>query len=447
MIKKRILLLGVFTIIQLYPGADQAADYAHFMQMRSPIGLARMRAKIRFSRRGRVVRQRFPRGRTFVCAPETLMTSRRFDLMAKYIYAKAYDEGVKSHWPTEIYLAHLGAWVDWQDGLSHKYGQESFLKAFNSVLDSVKNDGYNPDRAPIPFGDGDILDGAHRVTSCLLYGYDVKCCVVSHRRARATSFFFRDFKRYYRKGLDAVYLDAMALQYCYLNKNARMVLFSPALESDVDIKGLLDKKGVDVIYAKHVRLTRDALSNFIALHKEGFGGLGSVDDDIHDDQWDGYAMLVVLDTSEEELFARYLNDRIPGINVVYSNDYTEAVECAQTFFNKNSIQFLHHTDMKKVGNFDAYVEKLRLYCMENDIDSDQLCVLSDITKSPSQWNSKHTLEIAIHGYHKIKSKLCPTSFFTIVNQEVGHDEGVLDDIIFDPRKHFYYKGIKCVIPW
>lgn len=446
-VKNLVFGLGLLYIIPLHSIENEPIFNQQFMEMRSPLGIARMRANLRLSRsRGKIrKRQCLLRGRTFICSPEMLMTSRRFDLMAKYIYAKCYDIGVKSYWPTEIYLAHLGVWVDWQDGLSQKYGPESFLTAFNAVLDSVKKDGFDCDRAPIAYGDGDILDGAHRVTSCLLYGYDVKCRVVSHRRARATSFFFRDFKRFCSSGLGTPYLDAMALQYCYLKQNTRIVLWSPLIQGDIDFKGLLDKKGIDIIYAKPVALTKEALRNLIDFHRYGLGDFGNIDENIKDGVWQGYAMLVVLDKTQEEEFMCYLSDQISPINGLYSKDYNEARSLAKIFFNKNSIGFLNQMGAKRLPGFDEYVEKLKVHCMAQGIDSDELCIVSDITKTPSQWNKAYQLDIAIHGYHKNKANFSQSEFFNVVNKDLTADIAAIDDIIFDPRKHFYYQGIKCAV--
>ena len=103
-------------------------------------------------------------------SPRSLLTPKRLDVMALYLYATHRELGVEGGWARRLYANHMQHFNRCRepDG-SGKAGLSAFLASFHSLLDSVKRDGYREDAPPIPVGiNGIIVDGAHRLAACLL---------------------------------------------------------------------------------------------------------------------------------------------------------------------------------------------------------------------------------------------------------------------------------------
>ncbi len=175
--------------------------------------------------------------------PKVLVTPMRFDIMAKYIYAVHHELNVQSDWAVRLYDEHLHVWNNRKEccptDIFHYYcakeyvakdGIESYLRTFNTLLNSIKTDGLDTDKSIVPIGnDRSLIDGAHRVACCLVYGRPVTCEVFRDRGGyAASSGMFRNKRNFVRTGLSEKYLDDMALAYCSLKENTYIVTVFPA---------------------------------------------------------------------------------------------------------------------------------------------------------------------------------------------------------------------------
>src|SRR5690606_25435367 len=79
-----------------------------------------------------------------------------------------WAEGIKSTWGREVYGEHLKAFNEYNEGDgSGKQTLSDFINAYNSLLMSVKENGFDELQSILPVGDDDTLvDGAHRASAC-----------------------------------------------------------------------------------------------------------------------------------------------------------------------------------------------------------------------------------------------------------------------------------------
>ena len=136
--------------------------------------------------------------------PNKLINSRRFDIMAKYIYIKYRELNIKSDWGLELYCEHLKVLNGFHEGDgSAKINKEAFIKAFNEVFDGIKETEFNKNYSLLPIGNNHaILDGAHRVATCLYLNKIVKGIYMDVDSPHCYDYqFFRD------RGLPNKYLD------------------------------------------------------------------------------------------------------------------------------------------------------------------------------------------------------------------------------------------------
>ena len=187
--------------------------------------------------------------------PVWLMTPSRFDLVAKFIYARNRVLGRRSKWGLRLYAAHIAAFNGFQESdppQAPKTSLLDFLLAFDRLLDGHR---HSPTSwaansttfvpvAPTPSGAGGagfgdatrgvagvgggvaITDGAHRLAASAVFGRPVLTVRIGGVSARYDAAFFRS------RGLATPYLDNIATEWLRLHANAaRVFLFWPSATS------------------------------------------------------------------------------------------------------------------------------------------------------------------------------------------------------------------------
>lgn len=106
-----------------------------------------------------------------------LISPRRFDLMAKWIYIDAYEKGLDMTYALETYRDNINAFSSGacsELGSDSKTSFEGYVKEFNELIESIKSNGFNEQKSIIPVGSNNaICDGAHRVTIAAYYNMKV----------------------------------------------------------------------------------------------------------------------------------------------------------------------------------------------------------------------------------------------------------------------------------
>lgn len=107
----------------------------------------------------------------FELDPCELVSHRRFDIPAKYIYGWFRENNIKSGWGVKLYNEHIRVFNNFDEGDgSAKKGANAFIESFNSTLSSIKEKGFDENDTLIPIGkNNEPLDGAHRIAAALVY--------------------------------------------------------------------------------------------------------------------------------------------------------------------------------------------------------------------------------------------------------------------------------------
>ena len=140
--------------------------------------------------------------------PWTLVHPKRFDIIAKYIYAQNWYKQTHSDWPQRLYKEHIRAFNGFYEADPPKQSFLDFLDAFHTLLTSFKN-GYDPTAAKVPIHPKHptlIMNGAHRVATCLLYNLPIPTTFVPSK----TPADFYDYAFFLNRGLSRSYADEMA---------------------------------------------------------------------------------------------------------------------------------------------------------------------------------------------------------------------------------------------
>ena len=195
-------------------------------------------------------------------AAHALVSPRRLDTMAKYVYALHRTMGIPSAWGTHVYREHLRVWNQFREGdASGKCSFEDYQQSFDRLLESVAETGFDETMGLLPVDRNDtIIDGAHRLAAALARRSAVR---VVRFDALAANYDHDYFKQ---RGLAVEVLDEMVLQYCRLDAGVRVaVLFPVARGHDEEVLRLLREQGA-IVYRKAVTLTRNGRATLIRLH-------------------------------------------------------------------------------------------------------------------------------------------------------------------------------------
>lgn len=396
--------------------------------------------------------------------PITLLTPQRFDIMAKYIYAKHRDLGVQSPWASELYKRHIQVWVNFiepsfTDPHNNKRGESAYINGFNTILDSIKADGFDPRKSLIYTSKNQLRNGAHRLTACLLYNKKITGQEIANLKPHATASYFKNRKKYVKEGLSDSYLDAMALQYAQLKKNTFIALIFPCIQPNKKAIDSYFKTYGEIVYEKNIYLSKIGALNLIKTAYEDASWIGDIKNNFKGahrnvgkrfrNMTDNYyTVRVVLFECQSlnkvrECKAKIRNIYKIGPYPIHINDtHQETLTLAQTVFNENSINFLNNQAIKTGPELDHLIKLYKIFLRTHGLDSENCCIIPNVSHSSNN-------VLFIHHYDNNalqtpQSQALPC--LCINNLEPYNVVSMRDNIIFNPAHHFYYKNVKFQIP-
>ena len=145
-----------------------------------------------------------------------LIVPKRFDLIAKYLYACSFiNKDNFFDWHKELYIRHIEALSGGnfrEPGQPWKNSCKKYIESFNALIVSIYEHGFDETISTVPLSEnGVILDGAHRVAVGATLDTTIDC-VYAVGECNFNSFFFR--KQYLKKRM----LEYWAEMYTRENK-------------------------------------------------------------------------------------------------------------------------------------------------------------------------------------------------------------------------------------
>lgn len=384
-------------------------------------------------------------------APTRLLTPERFDIMAKYLYARHRELNVNSQWARELYIQHIKAFTGGsfyeEDGSKHS--PSDYLRNFDQLLALIKERGFDEDKTMVPIGQGDvIIDGTHRVAACLMYDYPVSCLKFERKTNKYDYLYFKT------RGLDEKWCDAIAYQYCLLNSNTYLAIIFPSAQGkDEAIRATLEKYG-SIFYQKSVYLFNHGARNLVTEIYAGeswlgdwsnnfAGAIGKVEPCF---QHSGPLRVYVFETEDLALVRRAKDEIRQLFNLenhsIHINDtHQETIRLAQMLLNENSIHFLNYAQPKYFSNFFTHLAYYEKWIATENLNKEFFCIDGSATMAAYGIRDARDLDYLHYGYDEISSGNPDVSSH---NSETHHHITTRDDIIFNPDNHFYYKGMKFI---
>jgi len=381
----------------------------------------------------------------------------RFDLIFKYLYSDAYARGdvilVRGY--EEMYCESIRAFNGFYEEEPSKESREDFLNAFNLLIESVRENGYDQ-KESIPVSASYALqNGAHRVSvaASLRLLVPVEICT-------AASIY--DYKLFMKHRMNPDWMDFGALKFLEINPDAYIVNLhsvSP-LDKDLEVEGILDSYGF-IFYKKEVLLS---FNGYVNVKKISYG----IDSSDHVEAWigsycDGFAgahrhasqsfvdgrplraYVFVCDQREKVLKAKEEIRELLGLGnvAVHINDTkSEALSLGRTLLNDRSIQLVNYRPYDlDTSDFDSVIDTLRESCAAKNYQADRLAVTGSGVLAAYGLRKARDCDL-VHA-EELPLDLEKGGFSSHKSQEVfySHD---FSSIVTNPKYYFYYRGVKFV---
>lgn len=384
--------------------------------------------------------------------PVELVSARRFDLGAKLIYARLRERGVDIPWTEFAYRHHLQVWGNFIEESPPKNSYAQYKQAYDEILDVTKTCKGRGLISLIPLSkDGYALNGAHRISAAITHRREV----LTTRIDMPKTFCNFDY-RFFRWGAEEAGIhcdeawDAMALVMCETMPNGFMITRFPAGNGrDERIDEILSRYG-EIVYERAVDFTEAGKLNLIRAIYEGESWVGSLDDNFYharnkarDVFLDGSQAHFILfnakpgvDLAEAKQTIRDLFQR--GKNSIHINDRREeAVRIARAVFNANSRHFLNYAQL---ALFETFEELFASYSSATTAtnDPERFCISGSAVLACYGMRDCRDLDYLHTGKSLVLSDEISSH-----NDHIGnHIDASPAEVVFDPRKHFYYRGMK-----
>lgn len=293
-----------------------------------------------------------------------LLSSKRFDFIAKYVYILYKEQGYRSDYAQRVYHHHIdiltqGSFQELGD--SDKNSYEKFIEVFDQLIESIKTDGFDAEQSKVPLSNDFVpLNGAHRIA----------CCLYFHRRLRVLCFpeiktVNLNYQFFRKKGMKEAYLDFMAYYYSVVKSEQLYgcCIWPKALKQRSIQEIIQDFQAYgDIVYCKKINFSYQGLTNLmIELYgKEAwtgtsqhlYGGLHQKVEKCFEADTPFYYLLFEKKSDKtirevKEALRSYFD---LGTNSIHITDnHEECLQLGHLLLNEHSIHYLNQSDYLKKG--------------------------------------------------------------------------------------------------
>jgi FkbM family methyltransferase len=382
--------------------------------------------------------------------PTQLLTSQRLDLVAKYLYARDRELGVADIWARGIYRQHLKVLNEFKerDG-SGKSSFDDFILSFETLLDSIKENGFDGNLSVIPIGrNSQFIDGSHRVAACLLYGCDLKVIPFQYTTP------VYDAQKFLSMGLSIANVEHLIREYSRLKKTVRVaVLFPVAVGYQRSALSILNKSST-VVYQKDLQLSDKGKINLIRTLYQGEDWLDSSN---KRDENSGlyYHVSKRFDRDKPIKFIIFEPDNLDhvvstkekirdlyeiGNDSIHINDHHfQTTDLLDVILDKNGVHWLNNARLKQTENFKTLFEKYHQLLNRADVDSESYCLDGSAPLALYGLRDVGDLDYLVIGDDSLSDQ---SELISNHDDELRFHRVTKEELIFSPDNHVKYRGVK-----
>jgi len=390
------------------------------------------------------------------------INSSRFDLMAKLLYIKYPIQYYK-----DLYIKHIETFNKLWEYPGTKNGLDDFINQFDTLIKSIKNNGFNNDY-PILLSEKNniIINGSHRLMVCYFLNIIPKFKIICDKKGDIYNYdFFLNRNNYWRRNqelyesLNREYTDRMALEFVIHKKNIRSmtiypICYSQYMEKNNKLEEIIKKYGY-ICYKKEIYVNKVGVGNLIKEMYRGekwIGGLfpnntgGKLEFCYQDKPIISY-LIEFIDVNKADQFKQECRNifNMGKHSLHIPDNQYETFRIASTIFNNNSIKMLEKNTMNNLNN----EEKLILQKIFNNITEYKTDSNNGSFNNSNNINHienfcihmKNTLQSNIQGNLKSNFKNENYKNINISYNNCNLSNNVYE-IMYNPKYHFYFNGFK-----
>jgi len=385
-----------------------------------------------------------------ILKPAQLLSSRRFDVIIKYLYLKYRDLGVHVDWVKDIYIDHIRAFSGgkFREGdSSGKDSLEKYFSAFDAITDSVKRLGFNDENSIVSASDEKvIIDGAHRLAACLYYNSNISCFLFE---VKSPSYDFQYFKN---RGMKSSSLDFAALEFTKLKSGTYILtIFPVAKGKDSQIDSIIEHYG-KIYYKKDVYFNKNGALNFVRQlyygepwagdFSKGFPGERHKASQCFRKDMPLKAYFFEANSLEEvKACKKEIRDLFNfGNNSAHATDEREeTIRIAEQLLNNNSINFFNNSTYAYNKKLEGLFLKYRKWIEKQAYNKDNFCIDAGAVLNIYGIREARDMDFLHFGYENLDTG--DNEINSHQSEQVYYKDSP-EEIIFNPANHFYYNGFK-----
>ena len=376
---------------------------------------------------------------------DNIITSRRFDLMAKYLYVKHFNKKTHTDFFVKLYKSHINTFNGCYEYPGTKNNIEQFIESFDNLITSIKNNNFDK-KFPIPIGSNNvIINGAHRLMTSYFFKKPIYGILENKIACTYNYSFF--LNRIDFPPLNHIYSDAMALEYININPNIRIMCLYPTaydLNKIGIIKNIISKYGY-IYYEKTIQFNQNGFNNLIKELYRGEKWIGGLFPNGITDK-----TKLCFDNKPTTFFLIDMNDINKLVEMkekcrslyklkkhsLHVSDYNDdTFRIASSVLNKNSIHFLNNgtnditpnTKNLLTNYFKKVGENNEDFCLTSSLIMEMYGLRKAKDIDYLQKDNK-ILQLPTTGIHDGKW----LTYYHINKHE----------IIYNPKYYFYFNGFK-----
>jgi len=382
---------------------------------------------------------------TYSVSPASLLSRARLDVLSKVDYVESVLAKSPVHWATLLYRSNLEAFNPFGDFNENGYKRtlEDYEHYFRELILSLQLQGFDGTLSRLPVTKNGIADGAHRLAASLVLGIDLQIERVSDSRQQDYG-----YRKMRLAGIPQEQIEYMVWRYVQFQESTRAFILTNVgpdiFKSTLDHLGKFAK--IQEIYSIEVTLSEIGKRRLIEL---SYGHLDWWDSELIEPmlaerhigkEKSNYAIFFDSPRDNElrelKLEIRALTKRSVGFDrQIHGTDtHYETLLLAESLLNRNSRHFMNQAPI-------GAEHRIRAILAET-VDSSDL-------RSNNPWLIDGSAVLELYGIRAAKDidfvsadpTFSPTNF-DLHNEEYSDNSSSVAEVIYDPRKHFRFRGVK-----
>ncbi|MDC5850457.1 hypothetical protein OPW32_14720 [Vibrio europaeus] len=389
--------------------------------------------------------------------PREMIVPKRFDIAIKVHYARLYLLGMAKGWREFCYKEQAtritgggSEIIEVHDGEVTKQGLDEFLTVFHSLLERFEIE--EIDAVPVDKG-WCAMDGAHRIAAAVVGNKRLKIAKVDcTSKCFATAEFFLSADKHQPIPIEII--DEAAIEYCAQKSGMLLAFIFPTVSSEAFAIECLSEVG-EIVHRKDIVMTPEEGAVLLRQAYLGHswaelsGGSSGFLSKVHSCfPFSGKVRAILLDNCDPKEI-RFVKEKIRqhygvgnhSIHITDGDD--EALRMSRVMFNSNSLSMLKFSNLF-LPSFHEKLTRYRDWLETYGIDQNTVCIDGSALLSLIGTRDCKDIDFIYHGDVSVLPH-CPEKI-ECHNESSHWFSRPINEIIGDPRLHFWYMGLKFCSP-